>query len=62
MNEADDALRLKRLEDAVLALADLRDPSQREFPIVSGDYRARTQNAAERQLWEIAQAIRAERR
>jgi hypothetical protein len=53
--------RLTRLEEAILAVANLRDPAHREYPISGGDERSRVLDEAENALWFIAQEIRAER-
>ena len=53
--------RLSRLEEAILAVADLRDPAQLEFPVTSSDPRARKINEAEHRLAELADKIRADR-
>lgn len=54
--------RLARLEDAVLQIAELRDPSRLAGPIIGSDRRARALNAAEQRLAEIASSIQRDRR
>lgn len=53
--------RLSRLEDAILLLADLRDPAARQLPVVGIGPRPKLVNRAEEALWRIAVEIRAER-
>lgn len=53
--------RLTRLEDAILALADARDPAARQFPVVGSGDRSRVLNDAEERLWRVAQEIKADR-
>ena len=52
--------RLDRVEAAILALADLRDPANHQFPLGGGE-RSRVMNNAEQTLARLANEIRQRR-
>lgn len=53
-------IRVSYIEDAIVAIASLRDPAQRAYPVPGRDQRARDMNAAEHRLAELAAEIRSE--
>ena len=59
---SDHESRLRRIEEAIIAIAELRDPAQRDFPVVGSDPRSRARNAAEHSLARIADELRLNQR